>query len=196
MLPDTARLFLALHLPDAASTALHGAGEAYLGQLEGVRVVSQASMHLTLAFLGERSRGQVDAIASAVAPVCEGYTAFSLRLDGAGCFPSARRPRVLWVGFGGELDALQRFQGGIEAALVGAQLYEPERGFRPHLTLARVGPLDLETLDRLGARWLQFQVPASPPIEIRHLYLMRSELGRERARYSVVQSWALAKKLT
>src|SRR5579859_405880 len=101
MLPDTVRLFLALNLPDAVSVALHRAGEAYLAQLEGVRVVPQASLHLTVAFLGERPLDQVDALAGAVLPVCAGQTPFSLSLDGPGCFPSARRPRVLWVGFGG-----------------------------------------------------------------------------------------------
>ena len=56
---------------------------------------------------------------------------------GGGVFPSASRPRVLWVGVDSGA-ALTQAQQALVAALGSAGVGQEERAFRPHLTLARV----------------------------------------------------------
>ncbi|HWT95146.1 MAG TPA: 2'-5' RNA ligase family protein, partial [Solirubrobacteraceae bacterium] len=58
------RLFVALDLPSGVVAAL----SAWAGAAErpGLRILPAASLHVTLAFLGERPDGEADAIGSAV----------------------------------------------------------------------------------------------------------------------------------
>jgi RNA 2',3'-cyclic 3'-phosphodiesterase len=60
-----------------------------------------------------------------------------LRWTVPGAFPSASRPRVLWLGVDGG-EALLEVHRALAEALAGAGLPVEERAFRPHLTLARV----------------------------------------------------------
>ncbi|TMK25433.1 MAG: RNA 2',3'-cyclic phosphodiesterase, partial [Actinobacteria bacterium] len=58
---ERVRLFCALRLPDAVLDALEAWGRDELSE----RVVRRANLHITLAFLGHRPVGELDAIAAA-----------------------------------------------------------------------------------------------------------------------------------
>ena len=60
------RLFVALDLPGAVVEALDGWAREVVRAREGLRQVPAASLHLTLAFLGERPDEEVEAIGAAV----------------------------------------------------------------------------------------------------------------------------------
>ena len=53
-------------------------------------------------------------------------------------FPNPRRPRVLWVGLEGDLNALAGLQAAVEQAVTGLGYAAEERPFSPHITLGRV----------------------------------------------------------
>jgi 2'-5' RNA ligase len=60
-----------------------------------------------------------------------------LRLGQPGSFGPHTAPRVLWIGLGGDLAALEALQSRLAAGLK-EEGFEPEaRPFRPHITLAR-----------------------------------------------------------
>ena len=63
---------------------------------------------------------------------------FALRLTTTGCFPNAHRPRVVWVGLGGEAAALAALVAGLNTALGALGLPPEDKPFRAHLTLGRV----------------------------------------------------------
>ena len=126
------RLFVALDLPEPVRDVLVGASQA--ADPEVWRVVKPESLHVTLAFLGERPDSDV----AKIAPVVEAESvAPRLELGGVLLLPP-RRARVLTVEIHGALAALQaRVSAGLEAAGV----YTPEaRPFRAHVTLARLRP--------------------------------------------------------
>lgn len=67
-----------------------------------------------------------------------GTGGFRIEIAGAGAFPNAKAPRVLWLGLAGDIDRLLLLQETVEGAMV-RQGFEPEdRKFAPHLTLARI----------------------------------------------------------
>lgn len=103
-----------------------------------VRWVKPANMHLTLRFLGETAESQIDPIAHGLQTALANVSSFSLVLSQLGAFPNKNRPRVIWVGVGGELKRLHAVQASVESAL--AQLgWLPDRlPFKPHLTIGRV----------------------------------------------------------
>jgi 2'-5' RNA ligase len=135
------RLFVALELPEPVRRRL-GALQAQLREAAGARAgevkwVSPDAVHLTLQFLGAVPEERLPLVNDAVSAAAAGAAPIALEARGAGGFPSARRPRVLWAGIGGDLAAL-----GALAAALGERLaplgYAPEdRPFSPHLTLGR-----------------------------------------------------------
>lgn len=160
-------------------------GEEALAPLESVRPIELASLHVTLAFLGEldaRGAERAGAIVGALRP-----RPVRVRLAPAVVGVPRRRPRVLALGeVEGESEHLQ---AELSRALVGAELLEPEgRPFWPHLSVARVrrGALDgsrgraiLESVPPLAGRALE-------PHDAERVVLYRSELGPERAAYTAL----------
>src|SRR5436190_17174404 len=90
-------------------------------------------IHLTLKFLGETDRdSQVIEALQGIGP----FEKFSVEVKGFGFFPDARRPRVLWTGIEAP-PALAELAGRVETAMEKLGFAAEQRGFTPHLTLAR-----------------------------------------------------------
>jgi len=106
--------------------------------------VPPANLHVTLQFLGSIADDLVDGVATRLKPVGARHAPFSLKAHGFGAFPSAEKPRVLWVGADGG-EALVKLQRDVEAAMHGLGLPKDDRPFHPHVTVARVKELAAET---------------------------------------------------
>src|SRR5208283_1647383 len=111
--------------------------------LEGVasfapeaRWVHPESLHITLKFIGEQTAERVEAIAQRLRRV--GGSAFEIRFGGYGFFPTAKAPRVFWIGVhaGPELAELAE---NIDIATAELGVPREDRPYNPHLTLARAG---------------------------------------------------------
>jgi len=124
------RLFTALEIPLAARTRL----SLMRAPLHGARWVDAENMHITLRFAGDIDGRVADELADQLADVIA--RPFPVSIVGAGAF-GGRDPRVLWAGvdLSPELDALYRAN---ERAARAAGLEPDPRGFKPHVTLARM----------------------------------------------------------
>ena len=79
---------------------------------------------------------------------CGRLPQFSFEAVGIGCFPGARRPRVVWAGTEGEIERARELQRGVEAALAPLGFQTEGRPFSPHITLGRVrGPVRSDLLE-------------------------------------------------
>jgi len=175
------RMFVALDLPERVREDIAAWGETALAD-PALRRVSVESLHVTLAFLGNRQLADVERIAETMEEVAE--IPVLLELGGPVGRPSRGRPRLV------ALPVLHRPGAGLQARLSEAlsfeRLYEPERRpFWPHVTVARV-----RAEGRGSRRPMQVEVPAGPsPTEhvgwfrgVR-ISLYRSELQPSGARY-------------
>jgi 2'-5' RNA ligase len=136
------RLFVALEPTDAvrrriaalASELRRAAGKAE----HEVRWVPPENVHLTLQFLGAVPEERVGAVTAAVREAARGCAGpLSLEVRGAGGFPNARRPRVVWAGVAGDVAALGELVKDLGRRLAPLGFPPEERPFSPHLTLGR-----------------------------------------------------------
>src|ERR1019366_10332304 len=127
------RLFVALDIDDNIRGRLARFLEGVSGCAPEARWVRPESLHVTLKFIGEQKPEQVDAIMQRLRQVHG--TAFEISVSGFGFFPTAKAPRVFWIGIhaGPELAELA---AQIDAAVSELGIPREERAFSPHLTLA------------------------------------------------------------
>ena len=187
------RLFVALEPPEPVRRRLGTiAAELRRGApraAEEVRWVEPERIHLTLQFLGwvpeERIPGIVDALrlaAGAARPL-------ALEVKGAGGFPNARRPRVLWAGLGGDLAALAALVADLGRRL-GPLGFPPEdRPFSPHLTLGRAR--DGRGAAGLGGALARAAQVEGAPWRASELVLFESHLSPRGPRYEPLARVAL-----
>jgi len=122
------RLFIAIDLPEETRLAVG----SLRCPLPGAKWVAEAQIHLTLRFIGDVEDKLLETIVAALSGIVA--VPFSLAIQGVGCFPPKRDPKVLWVGVGGS-STLFGLQGDIEKALVRNGLAPESRPFA-----ARVAP--------------------------------------------------------
>ena len=67
-----------------------------------------------------------------------GVAPFDFTVEGRGCFPDFRRPRVIWVAVRDRGQTLARLQAAVEKQVAPLGWPTEARGFSPHLTLGRV----------------------------------------------------------
>lgn len=125
------RLFFALWPPHSVSERLF-AWAATLRRRGDGRATARASIHLTLAFLGEQGADRA-ALAAAIARSVRG-TAFELSVDRPGYF---RHNRIVWGGPSVQPQALTALAHALAQALRDAQFDLDRRAFTPHVTLLR-----------------------------------------------------------
>lgn len=137
---QTMRAFIAISIPTVAKSEMATVSQALAQQCPsgGVRWVKASQMHVTLRFLGDTAVTKLPQLYSNLDTIAARHKPFAMRLDGLGCFPNKNRPRVIWIGLGGELDAVQKLHTEIETAVVSHGWQADNKPFRPHLTLGRV----------------------------------------------------------
>ena len=176
------RLFAALDLPVDVRTTLAAWAASAVGGDDRLRLVSDASLHVTLVFLGERP--DADAAASALeAALSPAPPSPELSVAGP-LWLSPRRPHVLTVALSDPSGGLGAIQEAVLDAMVRSAGHEAERRrFRPHVTVARV-----------RGRVRPFELPSPPSLEFHPpaVTLYRSVLGRGPASYEPMASVPLS----
>lgn len=182
------RTFIAIELNDDARSALQRRIARLGRSLPTIRWADPASLHLTLAFLGELDDAQ---LADATSAACDAASAhasspFTLSLGELGTFGPRRAPRVIWTSVTGDTSALLALQQRLVDALSARSFPREERPFSPHLTLARLKqPLPPDSLSQLDALQ-RAPIPRAERVTFRvdHIAVMKSELLRSGALYT------------
>jgi 2'-5' RNA ligase len=181
------RLFFAIELPGEVQNAL-GKLRPDAAWARDYRWVEPASMHVTLAFLGE----QPDQALASLAEIGEAAASSSqpgkLSIGQPGSFGPRRAPRVLWVGLEGDLARLHHLQQTLSEALKNKGFPVEARAFSPHITLAR----RRERADSgLPPVWPPAQQPHVRAAPLDRLTLFESQLSRAGAHYTPVAQFVL-----
>ena len=130
------RVFIGIDLEEEIRGKIARFLEGVTGFAPEARWVHPESLHITLKFIGEQKQEQIEAITQKLRGVES--PPFEIRLAGYGFFPTAKAPRVFWIGIHAGPE-LAKLAAGIDAATAQLGIPREEREFSPHLTLARGG---------------------------------------------------------
>lgn len=183
------RIFIAVNLPETERLRIHEAMAPLREANLPVRWTPPEAYHLTLKFLGEVRSDLATRLPAALDRVSGATIPFGVEIGGVGAFPTIRRPQVIWLGVEPS-PALRCLKQDLEWALADHGFERETRAFHPHITLGRTRDVDgagaFRGLDDLAAT-LDF----SGQMEIGSVDLMRSQMGRQGSRYSVLHSSSL-----
>ena len=190
------RLFVALNITEPVRQRIATELLSPLAErMPGVRWVRADTLHVTLAFLGERSETEAREAEALLRELAEGRTAPTVTLRGLGVFPNVEAPRVVWLGIEKPVD-VRAIHRAFERERARLGLAAEGRAYHPHVTLGRVpadvassvaGPLaeiveasDFEATVRLESLDLMCSelTPAGP----RHTLLAAAPLSQPEAR--------------
>ncbi|HVP65667.1 MAG TPA: RNA 2',3'-cyclic phosphodiesterase [Anaeromyxobacteraceae bacterium] len=187
------RLFVALAPPPPVRRKLAAAQDRLRREAgrhaADVRWVDPSNIHLTLQFLGAVPEERLAAIRDAVAAVAAASRPLRLELRGAGGFPSARRPRVVFTSLAGDVEALARLVSDLGRQLGQLGFPPEERPFSPHLTQGRAR--DGRGAPGLGGALAAAASDEPVPWRAEEVVLFRSHLSPAGARYEALDRWRL-----
>ncbi|OAI55054.1 hypothetical protein AYO44_13695 [Planctomycetaceae bacterium SCGC AG-212-F19] len=179
------RTFIAIDVNSAVRDRLVELQENLARGGTDVKWVEPENLHLTLLFLGEVEDKQLHEVCRAVADATAGQAPFTMALEKVGCFPNARRPRILWAGVGTGLQEVVAVHDAIEPALLDLGCYRrEERDYTPHLTLGRIKG-DKVTF-KLSEGIAKNQGWQGGDTVVREVLVMSSTLGRDGPEYAVM----------
>jgi len=135
---ETIRTFIAFELPPAVIFLLQEVQQELKRLNLRARWVRPENIHLTLKFLGDVNPDDIHKIGTAMAGAAIDCLPITLSVRGVGVFPGIKRPRVIWVGLGGDTQSLLALQSRLEQKLAGAEFPKDKRSFKAHLTMGRI----------------------------------------------------------
>ncbi len=187
----TVRTFVAVEIDAAVRSRAEKLIERLAGSPADVKWVEAHNLHLTLKFLGDVPSGETPRVCDAVARGAAKVEPFELEVCGAGAFPSAGRPRTLWLGSGDGEQGMIELHGHVETPLAKLGYRKEHRRFHPHLTLGRVrrsgpGVAELGELVKQNADF-----PAGR-LTVREVVVFTSQLTRTGPTYEALSHAKLA----
>lgn len=175
------RLFVGLSFPKHIRQSLC----VLASGIDGARWVKPESLHLTLRFMGEASKGQAADLDAALSVISE--PVFALRCSGLGHFGRGDKVRALWAGIAPN-QGLSRLQEKVERAAFHVGFGDEGRKFKPHVTLARFrggNPRNLgEYLNVHGAF-------STEPFLVSSFTLFESHMGHGGSHYVSLNDYSL-----
>lgn len=186
----TIRTFIAIEIPKTIISKIRELQEGIKAYAFKIRWVRAENIHLTLKFLGDVEEVKINEIAKAVFKTVEGYSPISLQARGIGVFPGVKRPRVLWVGLTGQLEALVRLQKTLDENLMALGFSREERPFKGHLTMGRIK--DKVDVKKFGDALMAFRSFESETFTAGQVILYKSELKPSGAVYTELASASMS----
>ena len=179
------RTFLAIDLGEKIRTRLVSLQEQLAIEAPDVKWVEPENLHITLHFLGEVDQREIIDICRAAQKAIVEMPSFPIRIEGAKCFGSPRRPRTLWVGVGVGLEEVCAVHDAIETPLLDLGCYRREaRAFTPHVTIGRV--TSDQPNDGLAKALATHRNWSAGETHVREVRIMSSVLTREGPTYTVM----------
>jgi 2'-5' RNA ligase len=141
--------------------------------------VPPPNLHVTLKFLGYVDEEAMELMAGRLGLELGKLQRFDVAAQGVGAFPSATRPRVLWVGLNDASGRLVKLAGVVDEVMSDLGFKKETRAFHPHITIGRVKDGD-GSIEAVVAKHAAAECGTS---NIREVVLYESKLRAQGAEY-------------
>lgn len=179
------RSFIAMELPQDLKVQLAKLQSRLKTDRPRVKWVSPDGIHLTLKFLGDVDAARIAQVTQAMTEAVKGIQSFELAVGQLGVFPNPQKVQVVWVGLEGDLTTLDSLYRQLEDSMAKIGFPPENRGFKPHLTLARVGNEALpDERKRFGDLVTACKADINYSMKASSLSLMKSVLAPSGASYT------------
>ena len=138
MAENAIRTFICIEVPETIKQRIAVLQQELRKNDAQVSWVKPSNIHLTLKFLGDVPASKVERIKLAVERAANSFEEFEIEVGSAGCFPTPRNTRVLWVGLTNLPESLKQLHASIEDGLAREGFPRESKRFSPHLTIGRV----------------------------------------------------------
>jgi len=181
------RVFAGIAVSAAIARKLSALYDALAQCGEGLKMVPAGNLHITLRFLGEIEEKQATLFSEHLTRALAGINPFALQVDGFGCFPDARNPRVLWVGTEKSSDLSELYRCAEKCAMeIGLP---PEKDFKGHITVARVKKrIDMRTFRDILIR---FSSENWGSMDVKNIIVYQSIIGQSGPTYHPIKTITL-----
>lgn len=183
---DTLRAFIALELSQEIKQAIADYVAPLRALDNGLSWTKAENVHLTLKFLGDVPKPQIEKVAAALREVCASFAPIAAEIIGSGVFPNEHRARVLWIGMKESTGKLVELAQRIENECRRLGFEKEERTFSPHLTIGRVKEGKAANL----VKALREQPFPARQIVLEECTLMKSELHAKGSIYTALEKVA------
>ena len=157
-----------------------------MNEFSSVKLVDPQLAHITLSFLGNKTRSELASISSALRAVS--FHPFCVLLYGVGVFPSMKKMRVIHVKLSKSED-LKALYGRVGKALENER--EHDKKFDPHITLGRVKRYAPAEVDQLATRIAPFSSSYFGRFNVDSFQLKKSTLTRTGPIYDTLEEFLL-----
>ena len=173
------RAFISINIPEEIKREIKKIQEN-LPEFKGKKTEFK-NLHLTLKFLGEIDEEKLGEVKKRLEEVK--FNSFDSEVGSLGIF-SETFIRIIWM----HLTTCEKLQKEIDKALVG--LFEKERRFMSHLTIARVKSISdkrqfLEEIKEMKTKIKKRM------FKVNEFYLMKSKLTAKGPEYSILEKYIL-----
>ncbi len=131
------RTFLAIEVPKDARKRIDAFIQEESTRSLPIKWVKFQNLHVTLKFLGEIDEQKKSEIQPVIKEITEKLRPFQVNLEGVGCFPGPKNPKVLWIGVKQGAEILGEIAQELERRLSKFG-FKKERRFHAHLTIGRI----------------------------------------------------------
>lgn len=183
------RVFIAINLPEGIKKELAEYQEKW-SELPA-KWTAKDSLHITLEFLGDLTDVELADVCKVVSEVVKRHKSFAINLSKVAYGPAGKMPpRMVWVG-GEKSDDLTDFREDLQECLLQEIRYRPEnRGFAPHITLARINEWQFRQIDHEERPEINEDIDLVFSVE--SIEVMESELKRGGPIYTILESHQLS----
>jgi 2'-5' RNA ligase len=178
------RAFIAVDVPEEIRAVLASAADML--KFDGIRLVPEKNLHITMLFLGDIGESNIDGIKEIISKAdTEG---FEVSLDNLGVF-TPRMPKVIFAKVQDKSRSLLRTYNFLKAGLEGMGLILEDRQYIPHVTLGRL--TETQSLGYSGIEESLSQIAVSQSFRCTSISLKSSSLSQAGPIYTDLYSLKL-----
>lgn len=155
---------------------------------EQIRWTDQNNLHITLMFLGDTDKNQVQTITRKLEGIADQYSPFQFQLNGIAYFTRNRHPSIIYSGTE-NTGTLKSLSLDIKKEMTLPGFEKQQKSFTPHLTLGRIKYLS--DTDKLNGIHNVYRDTFIQSVQVDQFIYYQSILTPNGAKYQPIKTFNL-----